>query len=174
MTVPTDSPFASSEIAARIEALDYSGFVVRPEYIDANGHMNVGYYTLMFDKALDLPWELLGIYSKQLFQSGMSSFTLESHLTYQRELKLGDPLHFDIRILDYDAKRVHYFLRMFHARERYLAATCEQLSICMDMTIRRNTAWSEQALKSIAALHTAQAALPKPAEAGRAIGIRRK
>jgi acyl-CoA thioester hydrolase len=167
-------PQSNPDIVARIQALDYSSFVVQPEYIDANGHMNVGYYTLLFDKALDLPWELLGIYSKQLLQAGMSSFALESHLTYQRELKLGDPLHFDIRILDYDAKRVHYFLRMFHARERYLAATCEQLSTCMNMNLRRSTSWSEQALGNIAALHAAQVSLPKPPEAGRAIGIRRK
>jgi acyl-CoA thioester hydrolase len=165
---------ASDDIAARIAAIDYSGFAVQPEYIDANGHMNVGYYTLMFDKALDLPWEILGIYSKLLLQKGMSSFTLETHITYQRELKLGDPLDFDIRILDFDAKRVHYFLRMFHAREKYLAATCEQISICMDMNIRRSTSWSEQALKNIGALHAAHASLPRPPEAGRAIGIRRK
>lgn len=165
---------ATDDIAARIAAIDYSGFAVQPEYIDGNGHMNVGYYTLMFDKALDLPWEILGIYSKLLLQQGMSSFTLESHITYQRELKLGDPLHFDVRILDFDAKRVHYFLRMFHARDRYLAATCEQISICMDMNVRRSTAWSEQTLKNIAALHAAHATLPRPPEAGRAIGIRRK
>jgi acyl-CoA thioester hydrolase len=167
-------PAVPDNIAARIAAIDYSGFAVQSEYIDANGHMNVGYYTLMFDKALDLPWELLGIYSKLLLQQGMSSFTLETHITYQRELKLGDPLHFDIRILDFDVKRVHYFLRMFHARERFLAATCEQISICMDMNVRRSTAWSEHALKNIAALHAAHASLPKPPEAGRAIGIRRK
>jgi acyl-CoA thioester hydrolase len=163
-----------NDIAARIAALDYSRFVVLPEYIDANGHMNVGYYTLMFDKALDLPWEVLGIYSQTLLKQGRSSFALESHLTYQRELKVGDPLDFEVCILDFDAKRVHYFLRMFHARERYLAATCEQISICIDMNTRRSTTWTEQALANIAALHAAHASLPKPPEAGRVIGIRRK
>ena len=41
----------TADIVAAIDELDYSGFVVQPEYIDANGHMNVGYYTLLFDKA---------------------------------------------------------------------------------------------------------------------------
>jgi acyl-CoA thioester hydrolase len=169
----TEQAPASNDIAARIAAIDYSDFSVLPEYIDANGHMNVGYYTLMFDKALDRPWAMLGIYSKRLLEQGKSSFALESHLTYQRELKLGDPLHFDIRILDFDAKRVHYFLRMFHARERFLAATCEQISICMDMTVRRSSTWTDEALENIAALHAAHASLPKPPEVGNLIGIRR-
>jgi acyl-CoA thioester hydrolase len=161
-------------LAAEIDALDYSSFTVLPEYIDANGHMNVGYYTLLFDKALDLPWARLGIYSQQLLASGMSSFTLETHITYQRELKLGDRLQFKFLLLDFDAKRVHYFLRMYNAEQKYLAATCEQISICMDMRVRRSAAWSASALANIAALHAVHKERPRPAEVGRAIGIRRK
>ncbi|HTE42794.1 MAG TPA: thioesterase family protein [Steroidobacteraceae bacterium] len=165
---------SANQIAAEIDAIDYAGFKVLPEYIDANGHMNVGYYTLLFDKALDLPWEKLGIYSAQIIQTGKSSFALESHITYQRELQLGDPLAFTLQMLDFDSKRVHYFLRMFHATERYMAATCEQISICMDMKLRRSTPWSDEPLARITALHAAHQLLPKPVESGRAIGIRRK
>lgn len=164
----------SFRVAAEIDALNYTGFTVLPEHIDANGHMNVGYYTLLFDKALDLPWERLGIYSQQLLQSGMSSFALETHLTYQRELKLGDRLQFKLLMLDYDAKRVHYFLQMYNAEANYLAATCEQISICMNMKVRRSATWSEPARANIEALYELHKARPRPAEVGRAIGIRRK
>lgn len=169
-----DRALSPAAIAAQIDALDYSGMTVLPEYIDGNGHMNVGYYTLLFDKALDLPWERLGIYSQILLKSGMSSFALETHLTYQRELKLGDALQFKFLLLDYDAKRVHYFLQMYHATEGYLAATCEQISICMDMNVRRSTTWSDTALANVAALYELQKQRPRPPEVGRAIGIRRK
>jgi acyl-CoA thioester hydrolase len=165
--------YRTTDIVVDIDTLDYSGFVVQPEYIDANGHMNVGYYTLLFDKALDLPWSRLGIYSQQLLESGMSSFALESHLTYQRELKLGDQLQFKFLMLDYDLKRVHYFLQMYHATQKYLAATCEQISICMDMKVRRSAPWSQAALSSIAAVHEAHQSRPRPKEAGHAIAIRR-
>jgi acyl-CoA thioester hydrolase len=161
------------DIVAAIDELDYSGFGVQPEYIDANGHMNVGYYTLLFDKALDLPWARLGIYSQQLLASGMSSFALESHLTYQRELKLGDALQFKFVLLDFDLKRIHYFLQMFHATQKYLAATCEQISICMDMSVRRSAPWSPAALANITALHEAHKLRPRPKEAGHPIAIRR-
>ena len=157
---------------ADIEALDYSAFTVRPEYIDANGHMNVGYYGVLFDKALDLPWARLGIYSQQILQQGMSTFALESHLTYQREVRQADPLAFTIQLLDYDAKRIHYFMRMFHGREGWLAATCEQLSICMDMSIRRSSRWPEPCLANIRALFEVHRLRPRPVEAGRLIGIR--
>jgi acyl-CoA thioester hydrolase len=163
-----------ADIAAQIDALDYSGMTVLPEYIDGNGHMNVGYYTLLFDKALDKPWELLGIYSELQLKTGISSFTLESHLTYQRELKLGDALQFNLQVLDYDAKRIHYFLTMQHATKRYLAATCEQISICMDMNARRSAPWSKTALSNITALYEQHKDRPRPVEVGRAIGIRRK
>lgn len=169
-----DRTLMPAAIAADIDALDYSGMTVLPEYIDANGHMNVGYYTLLFDKALDLPWARLGIFSELQLKTGMSSFALETHLTYQRELKLGDALQFKFRLLDYDAKRVHYFLQMHHAADGYLAATCEQISICMDMNVRRSTNWSETALANIAALFELQKERPRPPEVGRAIGIRRK
>ena len=42
-------------IAQAVDSIRYSGFVVLPAYIDPNGHMNIGYYSVLFDKALDLP-----------------------------------------------------------------------------------------------------------------------
>jgi acyl-CoA thioester hydrolase len=160
-------------IAAGIDAIDYGALGVRPEYIDPNGHMNVGYYGVLFDRALDLVWDRLGIGYGQIAQTGKSSFSLESHLTYQREVKLGDPIHFDFLMLDHDAKRVQYFLTMRHA-DGTVAATQEQLSVCVDMATRRSSVWPEAALERIAALHAAHRARPRPAEAGRPMAIRRK
>ena len=160
-------------LADEIDALDYSALRVRPEYIDSNGHMNVGYYTLLFDKALDLPWARLGIYSELILRTGKSSFALESHITYKQELKEGDPLAFEFQLLDFDAKRIHYFLRMSHAERDYLAATCEQISICVDMHTRRSTAWPETSLGLISALHATHQSRPRPPEAGRVIGIKK-
>jgi acyl-CoA thioester hydrolase len=157
-----------------IDRLDYSAFAVLSDYLDANGHMNVGYYTLLFDKALDLPWAALGLYSQMLLKSGRSTFALECHLTYQRELMAGSSLRFGFHLLDYDGKRVHYFMQMFHATENFLAATCEQLSICMDMNARRSAAWTQEQVALLDALHLAHRQRPRPAEVGRIVGIRRK
>ncbi len=106
--------------------------------------------------------------------SGCSTFALETHVTYQRELHEGDPLDFTFRLLDFDAKRIHYFMTMLHARQRWLAATSEAISICIDMTSRRSTTWPDDQLARLRVLHAAHSQRPRPPEVGRVIGIRRK
>ena len=163
-----------SAFACEIDAIDYSGFRVEPEHIDPNGHMNVGYYSVLFDRALDLPWERLRIYSRVLLETGLSSFALESHLTYKRELTLGDPLGFRFTVLDYDPKRIHYWMAMTHASEGWTAAITEQISMCIDMNVRRSTAWPEETLARIAALYEVHKDRSRPEEIGHVIGIRHR
>jgi acyl-CoA thioester hydrolase len=162
-----------SDLAHAIDTLSYGGFAVLPEYIDPNGHMNVGYYSVLFDKALDLPWAALGLGYEGIKASGRSSFALETHVTYQRELHEGDPLDFTFQLLDFDSKRIHYFMTMLHARERWLAATSESISICIDMTTRRSTTWPDDQIDRLRVVHVAHLRRPRPSEAGRTIGIRR-
>ena len=157
-----------------IDAIRYDGFVVPPAYIDRNQHMNIGYYAVIFDQALDLPWEMLGLGSFGIGATGRSSFALENHVTYQHEVREGDPLDFTFQVIDCDAKRIHYFMTMLHARERWLAATSESISICIDMATRRSTTWPEDRLARLQAVPQAHTRRPRPPEAGRSIGIRRK
>jgi acyl-CoA thioester hydrolase len=165
---------SSTAIAHAIDSIRYAGFVVPPEYIDRNNHMNIGYYSVIFDKALDLPWDMLGLGSVGIAADGRSSFALESHVTYQHELREGDPLDFTFQVIDFDAKRIHYFMTMLHARERWVAATSESISICIDMATRRSTTWPEDRLARLQAVHEVHSRRPRPAEVGRSIGIRRR
>ena len=112
--------------------------------------------------------------SASIEETGRSSFTLESHVTYQRELHESDPLDFTFQLIDFDAKRIHFFMTMLHARERWLAATSESISICVEMTTRRSAAWPADRLERLRALHETHSRRPRPAEIGRVIGIRRK
>ena len=162
-----------SDIAQAVDSIRYSGFVVLPEYIDPNGHMNIGYYSVLFDRALDLAWDMLGLGSTSIEATGRSSFALETHVTYQHELREGDPLDFTFQLIDFDAKRIHYFMAMLHARERWLAATSESISICIDMTTRRSATWPDDRLARLRDLHETHSRRPRPAEIGRVIGIRR-
>jgi acyl-CoA thioester hydrolase len=117
---------------------------------------------------------MLGLGTRSIEETGRSSFALETHVTYQNELREGDPLDFTFQLIDFDAKRIHFFMTMLHARERWLAATSESISICIDMTTRRSATWPEDRLARLRALHEAHARRPRPAEIGRVIGIRRK
>ena len=163
-----------SHIVQAIDGIRYDGFVVLPAYIDRNQHMNIGYYSVIFDQALDLPWEMLGLGSFGMGATGRSSFALENHVTYQHEVREGDPLDFTFQVIDCDAKRIHYFMTMLHARERWLAATSESISICIDMQTRRSTTWPEDTLARVQDLQEAHSRRARPAEIGRSIGIRRK
>jgi acyl-CoA thioester hydrolase len=146
---------------------------VRPEWIDFNGHMNVAYYVLAFDGATDKFFDWLGLDEAYRQKTNRSSFTLESHIMYLREVTLGDPLRFTTQLIDHDAKRIHYFHRMFHARDGYLASTIEAMSAHIDLGLRRTVALGPPDDARIVELGAAHARLPRPEQCGRVIGIRR-
>jgi acyl-CoA thioester hydrolase len=148
--------------------------VVRPEWIDFNGHMNVAYYMLAFDDATTTFFEHLGIGEGYMERTNCSTFTLEGHITYDREVRQGDELVFATRLLDYDSKRLHYFHEMYHGGENYLASTSELITAHIDMSVRRMTPFRPETLDRLAALLAEHQHLPRPPQIGRTIGIRRK
>jgi acyl-CoA thioester hydrolase len=147
---------------------------VEPAWIDYNGHMNMAYYHLAFDRSLDHVYDLLGI-GRAYAESGKGScFTLEVHATYLQELALGDPLQVHFQLLDCDAKRLHFFEYMYHPEKNYLAATSEQIALHVDMQTRRAAPFPADILQRIEGLLERHRVLPRPEQAGRVIGIRRK
>ena len=147
---------------------------VRPEYIDWNGHMNVAYYVLVFDHATDVFFDYIGIDEAYRKERQFTTFILEAQVTYRREVLEGDPLRITTQLLDFDHKRAHYFHRMYHAEEGWLAATNELLSLHIDARKRRSAPFPDDILARWAEIHEAHATLPRPPEAGRAMGIRRR
>ena len=91
---------------------------VEPGWIDYNGHLNMAYYNVLFDRAVDEAYELLGCGLAYLEAAKHSTFTAEAHIRYLRELHAGDPVRVTFQLLDFDAKRMHYFEQLFHARRR--------------------------------------------------------
>jgi acyl-CoA thioester hydrolase len=154
--------------------LDLPGQRVLPEWIDYNGHMNVAYYVLAFDKATDRLFDLLDLGADYAKRTSNSSFVLETHVTYAQEVHEGDPLRFTAQLLDYDAKRLHYFLQMFHAEEGYLSATSEQIALHVSLDTRRTAPIPPDQLARLSAVMAAHQGLAKPRQAGSVIGIRRK
>jgi acyl-CoA thioester hydrolase len=148
---------------------------VLPEWIDYNGHMNVAFYVLAFDKALDSFCERYDLSLEYMKRENGSTFVLEAHVTYLQEVLQGDPLHFTLQLLDVDAKRLHYFMRMYHADNGFLAATSEQqLMVHVNMADRRVAPMAAETLARLEALKAEHAKLPRPEQSGSVIGIRRK
>ena len=154
--------------------LELATLTVLPEWIDYNGHMNVSYYVLAFDQGVDAFMELIGISPANIEQRQTSTFTLEMHVNFLHELRLGDPLRLNCQLLDFDTKRVHYFLHMHHAEDDYLAAVSEQIMVHVDLETRRSSEFPEDLRLALEGLMTAHRDLPRPNQSGSVIGIRRK
>ena len=142
---------------------------VRSDWIDHNGHMNVGYYSVVFDYATDAFLDFVGLDAANREATGGTTFTVETHLTYQREVREGAPLAFQTRLLGFDAKRLHYIHHMVHAEEGFLAASCECLVLHVDLAARRAAPMPERFQTRLAEILEAHGAHPAPAEAGRAV-----
>ena len=145
--------------------------VVVPDWIDVNEHMNVAYYVLAFDQGVDSLWQAFGMTDDYIRNSKNSTFAVEAHVCYRRELRLGDPFVVTTQVLAYDDKRLHQFQRMYHADKRYLAATAEWMNLHVDMSARRVSPWPEQILAGIRDFAVSHGDAPMPEDAGRRMRI---
>jgi acyl-CoA thioester hydrolase len=144
---------------------------VEPSWIDYNGHMNVAYYHMAFDRATDVFLESIGLGEEYLKHENGSMFALEDHLTYQREIRQGEPFRIALQLLAADAKRIHYFLRMIHGETGHLVATCEHLSIFVDMSARRSAPLPEPVRAKVASILAEHRSLSRPEEVGRPMRV---
>ena len=144
--------------------------VVKPEWIDHNGHMNLGYFVVAFDEATDDVYESWGIGLDYPDRSGCSVFTLGVNVDYRAELFEGDPIRIETLLVDHDHKRIHYFHRMYHGESGALVATNECLCMNVDLESRRSSPFPDDVAGRLdAARHTGDI----PEGFGRALAIRR-
>ncbi len=147
---------------------------IRPEWLDYNDHLNVAYYVLIFDQAGEALVNSLGMGEAVTRATGISWVVLENHVTYDQEVTLGQTVDVTMQVVDYDHKRLHLYWEMHVSGEDgYLAATLEQMVMCVDLNRRRSTSFPPEVQAQIDALAKAHAKLPTPVNIGRRIGIRR-
>ena len=148
---------------------------VSPDWIDYNGHMNMGYYLVAFDYiATDGFYDSMniGVANKQAL--GKTTFTLGANIDFIREVIEGDELRLTSQLVDYDHKRLHYIHCMYHAKEGYLAATNECLGMYIDLETRRSTSFSDMQMARFQQELELGQQFPVLKELGRKLGIRRK
>jgi len=144
---------------------------VLPEWIDVNNHMNVAYYVLAFDQGVDLLWTRFGITEEYIANHNSSTFAVESHIIWTREISEAEPYIVTSQILAFDEKRIHQFMRMYHADQHYLVATAEWMNLHVDLDVRRVAPWPDEIRDGIAAYVANQGELPWPDEAGKTMNI---
>jgi acyl-CoA thioester hydrolase len=142
---------------------------VEPAWIDYNGHLNMAYYNVLFDRAVDEVFELLGCGLDYVKETRHSCFTVEVHLRYLRELRTDAPVRVTFQLLDYDAKRLHFYQELLHAEEGWLSATSENMSLHVDMESKRTAAFPERISLALARMKAAHDRLLRPQAVGRSI-----
>lgn len=148
-----------------------SAMRVEPGWVDYNGHLNMVYYNVMFDRAVDEALCLLGLGPGYVEDRGASFFTAEVHVRYLRELPPDAPVRVTLHLVDYDEKRVHMFQSLHHGVEGWVSATSEQVALHVDMASRRVAPFPDDVLERIATMRAAHAALPQPEGIGRRVGM---
>ena len=137
--------------------------------------MNVGFYVVAFDKATDTLCNQFGCSWEYTRDKIGMTFVLEAHVTYDREVKEGDPLRITTQILDHDAKRVHYIHAMYHADRRLSRrdqrADADEHRLRHAAAPRRGPTGRWRASRR---WRRRTSTCPKPQQAGRLIGIKRK
>jgi acyl-CoA thioester hydrolase len=157
-----------------VAPLDRHRAIVKDEWVDWNGHMNMARYMEAFDYASGAFHTQIGMGRRYIDNKLGMTFVLEAHITYDRELRGGAPLRFTTQLLDHDAKRLHLFHTMYHAEEGFLASTCESMIMHIDNKTRKSAPFRRVVQERIAKMAEAHGKLPKPPKSGRLIGIPRR
>ena len=117
---------------------------VKSEWTDYNGHMNLAFYIHLFDSSPALLLEKFNIGEESAINQKRTTFAVESHTTYDMEVKVGDEVDLNLLFLDFDKKRLVYKLEMIHKEKKYLAATTEVCSLYVDLDSRRVTEFEDE------------------------------
>ena len=144
--------------------------VVKPEWIDHNGHMNVAYFVVASDEATDTVYEDWGLGLSYPKESGCSVFTLGMNVDYLGELFEGDALRIATTLVDHDSKRVHYVHQMHKDDTGQLVATNECLCMNVNLTTRKSKPFPDS-VRSVLDAETLRGDLPE--SVGRTLEIRR-
>ncbi len=142
---------------------------IEPQWIDYNGHLNMAYYNVLFDRSLDQFFDMLGIGPRYLKTRNKSTMTAECHVRYLREIHLGDPVRVHLYLIAADEKRLHTFEELRHATEGWISATSENMTLHIDMDVRKVAPFPPDIAARVQAVAKAQAAGSAPEGLGRRI-----
>ncbi len=145
---------------------------VEPQWIDYNGHLNMAYYNVLFDRGADELFEAFGFGPDYAKDTGNSTFTAEFHVCYLREVHEGDGVHVVSQLLDFDEKRFHFYQELWH-EDGWLSATGEGLGLHIDLSGPKVAPMPPAQAAAMQAVMDAHAALPRPERVGRTMGIKR-
>jgi acyl-CoA thioester hydrolase len=142
---------------------------IEPQWIDYNGHLNMAYYNVIMDRSIDELFAAMGMGPDYLKARNGSTMTAECHVRYVREVHLGDPLQVSAYVIAADDKRLHTFEELRHATEGWVSATSENMTLHIDMNVRKVAPFPPDIAERVRAVAAVHAQLPRPEASGRRV-----
>ena len=121
--------------------------IIKKEWTDYNNHMNMAYYVLVFDQIWEIILEKFKMGEQSAKSTNMSTMVVETHTTYNNEVKEGDEVEINLTFLDHDKKRLHFKMEMIEKSSKKLSATLEMLSLYIDLNKRRVAEFEDEKVK---------------------------
>ena len=106
-------------------------------WTDYNGHMNLAFYILVFDKGAEKILSKFKMGEQSAKTTKKSTMAVESHTTYNNEVKENEEVDVYLSYFNHDKKRLHYKLEMYEKSKNILSATTEVLSLYIDLNVRK-------------------------------------
>ena len=121
--------------------------IIKKEWTDYNNHLNMAYYVLIFDKSWEIMLEKFKMGETAAKTTMRSTMVVETHTTYNNEVKEGDEVEILLNYFNHDKKRLHFRLEMIEKSSKKLSATIEMLALYIDLSKRRVCEFEEEKLK---------------------------
>ena len=121
--------------------------IIKKEWTDYNNHMNMAYYVLVFDKVWENVLDKFKMGENSAKTSKRSTMVVETHTTYNNEVKEGEEVEINLTFFDHDKKRLHFKLEMIEKSSKKLSATIEMLSLYINLNLRKVSEFEEDKIK---------------------------
>ena len=121
--------------------------VIKKEWTDYNNHMNMAYYVLIFDQVWEIMLQKFKMGEDSAKNDKMSTMVVETHTTYNNEVKEGEEVEINLTFFDHDKKRLHFKMEMLEKTTKKLSATLEMLSLYIDLNKRKVAEFEEDKIK---------------------------
>ena len=122
-------------------------FVVKKEWVDYNSHMNMAYYVLVFDQALEVALEKFKMGESAAKDLNRTTMVVETNTKYLNEVRLGEEVDIQMTYFDHDTKRLHVKMEMIKKGKKEISASMEWISLYIDLSKRKVTEFEEEKIK---------------------------
>ena len=117
------------------------------EWVDYNNHLNMAYYVLIFDQALEVMLEKFKMGANSAKTEKRSTMVVETNTKYISEIKQEDEVDIMLTFFDHDKKRLHLKLEMIEKKTKKISASIEWLSLYINLEARKVTEFENEKIE---------------------------